>query len=163
MQGNGIQRLAEAFVNESAAAARSEIAALKARAEGRPQAERLFKALSVAQKVHADKALMILRGRVEGTDKNLGEMVEALERSAAHYKEAMECLESAENCSGPAFGFLDQFRRTALNHAGLARLLDEARPAPYHVCTVCGFVAVGRAPERCPVCDAVPERFAAVE
>lgn len=160
MQGNGIQRLAEAFLNESVAAARSEIAALKARAEGKPQAERLFKALAVAQNVHADKALMILRGRVEGTDANVAELLEALDKSAAHYKEALDCL---KDCPGPAAGFLDQFRRTALNHAGLIRKLDEDKPATYQVCTVCGFMAAGEAPERCPVCNAVPERFAAVE
>ena len=160
MQGNGIQRLAEAFVNESAAAARSEIAALKARSENRPQAERLFKALGVAQKVHAEKCLMILRGKVESTGENLAELLDSLEKSAAHYKEALDCLAS---CPGPAGGFLDQFRRTALNHAGLARKLDEEKPAAYHVCTVCGFVAEGDAPQRCPVCQAVPERFASVE
>ncbi|MGE4293902.1 MAG: rubredoxin-like domain-containing protein [Desulfovibrio sp.] len=147
-------------MNESVAAARSEIAALKARAEARPQAERLFKALAVAQKVHAEKALMILRGRVEGTGENLAELLEALEKSAAHYQDALDCL---KECPGPASGFLDQFRRTALNHAGLVRQLDEEKPAAYHVCTVCGFVASGSAPERCPVCRAVPERFAAVE
>ncbi|MGE4468711.1 MAG: rubredoxin-like domain-containing protein [Desulfovibrio sp.] len=160
MQGNGIQRLAEAFVNESVAAARSEIAALRARAEGRVQAERLFKALAVAQKVHADKALMILRGRLEETDGNLAELLEGLDQSATHYKEALACLESA---TGPAKGFLDQFRRTAMNHAGLVRGVREDEPGPYQVCTVCGFVCRGEAPERCPVCDAVPERFAAVE
>ncbi|SKA91515.1 Rubrerythrin [Paucidesulfovibrio gracilis DSM 16080] len=160
MQGNGIQRLAEAFINESASAARCEVAALRARAEGRPQAARLLNALAVAQKVHADKALMILRGKLGDTDANLDELLEGLDQSATHYQEALTCLECA---TGPANGFLDQFRRTARNHAGLVRQVDERAPSAYQVCTVCGFVARENAPERCPVCDAVPERFACVD
>jgi len=37
------------------------------------------------------------------------------------------------------------------------------RETEYHLCTVCGFLAEGEAPEKCPVCGARSERFRKVE
>jgi rubrerythrin len=48
------------------------------------------------------------------------------------------------------------------------RLLEKFNDAPsgnvpeLHVCGVCGFIAVDKIPEKCPVCNAVPAKFKTV-
>ena len=34
--------------------------------------------------------------------------------------------------------------------------------APIWVCSVCGHTAVGEAPDKCPVCGAAKQKFAAI-
>ena len=52
-------------------------------------------------------------------------------------------------------------------HPGLYRhLLEQApveRPQAYYVCQICGLVHPNDAPERCPVCGALPEKFNRVD
>jgi rubrerythrin len=36
------------------------------------------------------------------------------------------------------------------------------RETDYYVCQVCGYVSEGEAPDKCPVCGAIKEKFKAV-
>ncbi len=152
-----LRDLARAFVMEALAAARHEIAALRAQADGRTGQARLFRALAMAERVHWNKALMVLRGKTSTTDENLNGASQFLEEAVLAYK-AM--LESAE---GPARGLIDQFLRTSRNHLGLLGKSPEREVSAYQVCQICGFIARENVPEHCPVCRALPEKFQRVE
>lgn len=149
--------LVRAFVMEALAAARHEIAALRAQACGCLGHARLFRALASAERVHWNKALMLLRGKTSTTDENLNGARLFLEEAVAVYKAMMEAAE------GPARGLLDQFLRTSRNHLGIFGQAQEKEVPAYHVCQICGFIARGKAPDRCPVCQALPEKFQRVE
>ncbi|NLI83302.1 MAG: hypothetical protein GX443_16680 [Deltaproteobacteria bacterium] len=149
--------LARALVLESVQAARNEIAALKAHAEGRNAEEKLFRAMEQAQRVHWNKALMLLRGRTGSTDENLEQTLASLQQSLSSY------MAMLENTDGPARGMADQLVRTTRNHMVLVRQVASRPPGTYHVCGICGFIAYDQAPERCPVCRALQEKFAVVD
>ena len=153
MNEKGYQHLATAFVLETVAAAKNEIRALKAKREARSTAARLFRALTSAQRVHSNKGLMLLRGKISSTDDNIADLMQALERSVATYESILEEVE------GAARGFVDKLLRTTKNHLGLLRKYNEQEEKTYCVCQICGFIATEKVPERCPVCQAVKERF----
>lgn len=147
------QHLATAFVLESVAAAKNEIRARKAESEARSKAARLLRALTRAQSVHSNKGLMLLRGKISSTDDNLADLMQTLERSVVTYEGILEEVE------GAARGFVDQLLRTTRNHLGLLRKYNEQEEKTYCVCQICGFIAIDKVPERCPVCQAVKEKF----
>ena len=147
------QHLATAYVLEAVAAAKNKIHARKADQEARWQAARLFKALTSAQLVHSNKGLMLLRGKISSTDENLANLVQTLERSLATYEAILAEVEGAPR------GFVQQLLRTTRNHLGLLRKYDECEEKTYFVCQICGFIATDKLPERCPVCQAVQEKF----
>lgn len=147
------QHLATAFVLESVAAAKNEIRARKAKSEARSKAARLLRALTRAQSVHSNKGLMLLRGKISSTDDNLADLMQTLERSVVTYEGILEEVE------GAARGFVDQLLRTTRNHLGLLRKYNEQEEKTYCVCQICGFIAIDKVPEHCPVCQAVKEKF----
>lgn len=149
--------LVTAFVMEALAAARHEIAALRAQADGRNGHARLFRALALAERVHWKKALMLLRGKISTTEKNLAGAELFVEEAVTTYKGLLE------NAEGPPRGLMDQFLRTSRNHLGILRQALEREVPAYHVCQICGFLARENPPERCPVCQALPGKFQRVE
>ena len=65
------KNLAYAFAAESKASVRNDAFARKADAEGYSGIARLFRAVSDAESVHARRYLMLLRGKIGGTEENL--------------------------------------------------------------------------------------------
>ena len=153
MNEKAYQHLATAFVLETVAAAKNEIRARKAAREARLKAARLLRALTSAQRVHSNKGLMLLRGKISSTDNNMADLMQTLERSIATYESILEELE------GAARNFVDQLLRTTRNHLGLLRKYSQPEEKTYCVCQICGFIATEMVPERCPVCQAVKEKF----
>ncbi|WP_147819454.1 rubredoxin-like domain-containing protein [Salidesulfovibrio onnuriiensis] len=149
--------LAVAFSRESRNAARNAMAALKADKDGHPRAARLLRAVAAGQEVHAGKLLMLLRGKLGDTGENLAVAREKLEDILADYPDMLARLQEARDRAGESM--LSQFLKTAVGHKGRLARFDEDRDAHYQVCGVCGFLAEGEAPERCPVCHAVQGRF----
>lgn len=153
MDDTSMQALAEAYLLESTFAARNEIFARKADHEGRPQAARLFRAMAATQKVHANKALMLLRGKAESTEDNMAMALEDVEDAGTLFNQLQQ------EAKGAAQGFLDQFARTVRLHATLIGKSSESEAVSFHVCTVCGFLAENASPATCPVCHAVASKF----
>jgi len=154
-----ISPLALAFLRQAQGAAKNRIRAQKATQEGNAEAARLFVALADAQDVHVKKTLMLLRGKLESTADNLAEaLLEAREL-------AMELLEDtilaqAEGDKA-ACSLLTQMAKSLASHLSLPDM-PCAKGQHMYVCTICGHIHVGDAPGRCPVCQAVPEKFAVV-
>lgn len=147
--------LALAFVHQSVAAAKNRVRAQKAALEGGPAP--LFLALAQAQEVHAKKALMLLRGRIGTADENLAEAVQEA-RELAVDSLGWTVLAQAEG-EAAAAALLLQMARAVASH-----VTPQAEGAPaYWVCGICGHIHAGAAPGRCPVCQAVPEKFSQVQ
>ena len=158
MNETSARHLATVFITEAVAAARNEILAQKADHEGRVREARLFRSLALAQQVHSGKALMLLRGKASLTEDNLADTIQTMEHSIERYRSILEEVE------GAAKNLTDQFLRTAKNHLGLLkRCTGQKEETVYHVCRICGFIAVDKVPDRCPVCQAIREKFKTVD
>lgn len=158
-----ISGLAQAFLHQSLCAAKNRVRSQKAAQEGDRAAALMFAALAEAQDVHARKALMFLRGKIEDTAKNRAEaLLEARELSVD-----MAGWADGACCDKASAALLTQMARTLESHRKLA---DRVEPGDVYVCAICGHIhAGGHAPGeggelgRCPVCQAVPEKFQRVE
>ena len=152
--------LADAFAFESRNASKNAMYALKAEKEGQSDQARLFRALASGQQVHASKALMLLRGRIGTTDVNLKSTRDALELAIATYRETI--MTAAKERAAAIESSFVHFMKTAMNHKAVIDRVEKGA-ADYHVCQICGFIADGAVPERCPVCRAVPEQFQTID
>ena len=148
-----------AFARESASAARNRLYATKAKKDGHTQKARLLNALARGEEISARRSLIYLRGKISALEDHLTALLEAKENLAgAVYPQGREIARQDGDKSAEAA--LHQFEQVNANHAEcLAGLAAEDTQAPYYVCQVCGYVAAGSIPEKCPVCGAVPGRF----
>jgi rubrerythrin len=147
--------LAHAFVRQSLAAAKNRVRAQKAAQEQNPVQD-LFLALAHAQEVQAKKALLLLRGRIGTTAEN---QAEALQESREMAMETLPWTLLAQAEGDRAAGaLLVQMARALASHLAL-RDAGAQGAAEYHVCGICGYIHTGANPGRCPVCQALPEKF----
>lgn len=159
--------LKAAFAGESQANRKYLAFAQKAEGDGFPQVARLFRAAAEAETIHAHAHLRVLQG-VQGTADNLKVAMEG----EAHEFRSMypEFVAEAEREGHKAA--LSSFRNAmavekthhdlysaALKSVQVGRDLPAA---PIYVCAVCGHTVIGEAPDKCPVCNASRQKFAAV-
>jgi rubrerythrin len=156
------KNLAYAFAAESKAAARNAVFAKKAETEGYTQVARLFRAVSDAESVHSSRFLMLMRGKIGSTEENLQKAFEnEIKANAEEYPRLIkEAAEEGQEATLKAFSYARDVenRHAELYKKALNDMISE-RETAYHVCQVCGYVAEDEAPERCPVCGAVKEKF----
>jgi rubrerythrin len=153
--------LARAHAAESRASARYRAFALKADLEGRSQVARLFRAVADAKAVHSRRFLLLMRGKVAGTEENLQSALEE-ERSMGE-KQYPGMVQDAKGEVKAVRKAFTQSMKTDTEYAGL---YEEAlinmiadKDKVYYVCQICGHIHEGSVPENCPVCKAVPGRF----
>ncbi|MBF0498250.1 MAG: rubrerythrin family protein [Deltaproteobacteria bacterium] len=156
------KNLAYAFAAESKAAERNKTFAQKAENEGYTQIARLFRAVSDAESVHARKYLMLMRGKIGTTAENLETAFQnEIRANVDEYPKLIK--DAADEEANPALTAFSQSRDVESRHAELyKRALNdmmEERETDYYVCQVCGYVNETEAPEKCPVCGAVREKF----
>jgi rubrerythrin len=150
--------LASAFAMESRAAARNQAFALKAEQEGRAQDALFFRAAAQAQTVAARRLMLILRGKISGTEENLADAFgQDLPQRIKNYQEYVG------RSDGPASSAFKQALEIGRHQEALYQRLRQGETDAYHVCTICGCLVTGSPPERCPVCGAVPEKFESVK
>lgn len=160
-----ISGLARAFLRQSLCAAKNRVRSQKAAQEGDRAGALMFAALAGAQDVHARKALMFLRGKIEDTAKNRAEaLLEARELSVDMAAWAAQA--DGACCDKASAALLTQMARTLKSHRDLADAPVGKEAGALHVCAICGHIHAageGEKPGRCPVCQAVPEKFQRVE
>ena len=159
------KNLAYAFGAESKAAARNAVFAKKAEMEGYTQIARLFRAVSDAESVHSRRFLMLMRGKIGSTEENLEAAFEnEIRANAEEYPKLIK--DAAEEGHQAALKAFSNARDVESGHAELYKKAINAmiaeRETIYHVCQVCGFIAEDDAPDRCPVCGAIKEKFKSV-
>ncbi len=153
-----------AFAGESQAHMRYTIFADKAEEEGFKNIARLFRAIAFAERVHATNHLNTLNG-INLTVDNLnvaieGERFEVNEMYPA-YKAVAELQDEKR-----AINSMHYALEAEKIHEALYSEAKEASKAgkdleigDIYICPVCGHTVVGKAPERCPICGVLGDRF----
>jgi rubrerythrin len=157
------RNLYDAFVGEAKAHFRLLAYAEKAEEEELPQIAALFRAVAEAERVHTVRNLKLLgEVVVEDTEANLQASFQREEKaSGVFYPQFIRDAEE-EGDKRAAVSFsqardAEERHATLYKHA-LRHLLADTTP-DYYVCEVCGYVAEGEAPERCPICNASRKQF----
>jgi rubrerythrin len=160
------RNLYDAFVGEAKAHFRLQAYAAKADEEGLPQIAALFRAVAEAERVHAKRNLGLLgEVVVQDSETNLQASFER-EKAAGDLYYRRFIREAEEEGAREAALSFSQARDVEEQHAllykrALDHLLADTITA-YHVCQVCGYVAEGTPPERCPICGVSRELFGRV-
>ena len=162
MSGKTEKNLAYAFAAESKASVRNATFAKKAEMEGYSQIARLFRAVSDAESVHARRYLMLMRGKIGSTEENLEAAFQnEIKANVEEYPRLIK--EAAEEENRNVLKAFSQARDVESFHAELyKKALNDMvsdRETDYFVCQVCGYVSEDTAPDKCPVCGAVQEKF----
>ncbi len=158
------ENLKNAFAGESQAHMKYLVFADKAEKENFPNIARLFKASSFAEQIHATNHLRILSG-VGKTTENLQTAIEGETFEVEEMYPALVSVAQEQNESGA-----DTVTKWALEAEKVrANLYKKAKEAlgqrrdvdmeVIRVCQVCGFTVEGEAPDICPICGSLREKF----
>ncbi len=148
------------FIAESQASVRNRAFAMKADQEDLPQMAALFRAVAEAEAVHAYHHLRFL-GAIADTQTNLESAFEHENLAADSYPELIkDATEAGNTAIAKQFGFVRDVER---EHADLySKALDHMvseRATEYYVCSICGHIEDGSAPDECPICGAPKDKF----
>ena len=176
------QNMIDAFGGESMAHMRYRIFAEQADKEGFSNVARLFRAIADAEFVHAGDHYKVLRhlndGRVAGsmgafgpgdTAKNLGLAVAGETYEVEEMYPSFMAIAEHQNEKGAYRSFQWSYETEKMHKALFEKAQqavekgDDVDLGPVQVCSVCGYTIEGEAPDRCPVCNALKEKFTAYE
>ena len=158
------ENLMAAFAGESQANRKYLAFVKKAHQEGKEKIARLFTAVADAETIHALKHLDVA-GKVNSTSDNIKAAIEGEDyESNVMYP---EFIEQAKNDSNQkAVKTFELALGAEKAHAELyKKALDDLESAgdlqveSLHLCSVCGYIELDHAPERCPVCGAKTGAF----
>ncbi len=155
--------LAAAFAGESQANRKYLAYAAKAENEGQLGLAKLFRAAAEGETVHALNHLKAMGG-VKETKENLegaiaGETYE-IEKMYPGFIAELEDTEVAAKISFTNAEKVEEIHQKLFQES-LAKLEagETVADSDYYVCGVCGYPAVGDAPEVCPICGAPKSQF----
>lgn len=147
--------LHEAYVGEAKASVRLKVYAQKADKEEYPGVAKLFRAIAESEAIHARNNLRLL-GEVKDTETNLSDSF-ARETKVAEVRYG-DFIAKAESAGDESAARMFTWARDVedvharLYEKALEHLLAEEEDPAYFICEVCGYVADGGVPEKCPVC-----------
>jgi rubrerythrin len=109
---------------------------------------------------------MLMRGKIGTTEENLATAFEnEIKANAEEYPELIRVAAEEENEA--ALTAFSHARDVESRHAELYKKaindMIAEQETDYYVCQVCGYVAEDEAPERCPVCNAVKNKFRSIQ
>lgn len=159
------ENLMKAFAGESQANRRYLAFAQKAESEGHSQVAKLFRAAAEGETVHALSHLA-KTDKISITSDNLkaaisGEIEEFQNMYPGMIKDA-----EGEGDNSAKIGFVwanEVEKRHAELYQKALDNLDKIEEVDYYVCSGCGYLAEGDAPEVCPVCGAPRSSFSKTE
>ena len=154
---NTQKNLAAAFAGESQANRKYLAFAKQADAEKLPQVAKLFRAAAEAETIHAHTHLRNL-GMIKSTTENLreaiaGETYEFTEMYPSFISEAQNENQSAAIVKGMQLANDAEKVHASLYQKALDTLGNPVS-VDYYLCSVCGHIAEGTAPDQCPICGA---------
>ena len=162
------QNLQDAFAGESQANRTYLAFAKKADNDGLHQVARLFRAAAAAETVHAHAHLRVMGGVKETTDN----LQAAIDGEGHEFKEMYPAFlaEAKKEDNKPAvFSFKNALAVEEIHHDLYTGALDAVKAGNdlpqtnTFVCCVCGNTVTDSAPDTCPICNAVKEKFFEVE
>ncbi|MFH0953678.1 MAG: rubrerythrin family protein [Verrucomicrobiota bacterium] len=162
------ENLKEAFAGESQANRKYLAFAKKAEQDGFKQVAKLFRAASGAETIHAHAHLRVMGG-IKTTAENLQAAVEGegYEYQTMYPKFLAEA--KTENNAAAAKSFEFALGAEKVHHDLYAQALEavktgkDAAESPIYLCTVCGNLVMGSAPDKCPICGAPKDKFSPVK
>ena len=157
-----IDNLMAAFAGESQANRKYLAFAKKADEEGHKQVAKLFRAAAHAETVHALNHFKAAGG-IKSTTENLQEAIAGENYEAVSMYPPMleEAEDSQEKAAARSFRWALEVEKIheALYRKAAEMLGKEMAETDYYVCPVCGYTHEGPFEGRCPVCNALGEKF----
>ena len=157
--------LEEAFAGESQAHMRYMLFADLAEKEGFKNVAKLFHAIAFAELVHARNHYSAL-GKLGNTQDNL---TQAIEGETYEVEEMYPVFNEVAKLQGEKEAERSTYYALSAEKTH-AKLYTDARDAVksgkdidikrVYICPVCGYTAIDKAPETCPVCGAKKDNFA---
>ena len=161
------ENLKDAFAGESQANQKYKAFAKKAEKEGFANIAKLFRTTAEAERIHAEghlKALEMIASTAENLQAAIdGETYEFTEM----YPPMVELAQADGHKAKTMFKFAvdaeevhAQIYTKALAAVKAGVDLDVS---DFYLCMVCGYIELGSAPEKCPVCGAKQKIFALID
>jgi rubrerythrin len=158
------KNLRDAYAGESQAHMRYLIFANKAQEEGRPNVANLFRAIAFAEQVHATNHFKTL-GDLDETVENLqeaiaGESFEVEEMYPAY--DAVAKLQSEKGAIRSIHFAVEAEKLHAALYTEARQAVKDGKDVEYktvYICPVCGYTSTESAPDNCPVCGVVKDKF----
>jgi rubrerythrin len=155
------ENLKMAYDGESKAVTRLRIYADKAEEEEYGSVARLFRAVAESEAIHARNNLRLLH-EIKDTETNLADSL-AREQKIAQVSYGSfigQAADEGNNAAAQMFTWARDVEdvHEKLYSGALEHLLAEEEPA-YYICDVCGYVADGSIPDKCPVCGSDAKVF----
>jgi len=161
------ENLKAAFAGESQANRKYLVFSKKAEDEGKPNLAKFFRAAAEGETVHALNHLDVLGG-VESSADNIKDAIAGeIYEIETMYPQFIGDAE-AENETQAKISMSNAAKVEAVHQKMLQEALknietgSDIDDSEYYVCGVCGFPAVGEAPERCPICGSPREKFSKI-
>jgi rubrerythrin len=163
-----IDNLKDAFAGESQANRKYLAFAKKAEQDGFKQVAKLFRAAAGAETIHAHAHLRTMGG-VKTTAENLQAAVEGegYEFQTMYPKFLDEAKK--ENNAAAAKSFEFALAAEKVHHDLYVQALEsvktgkDAADGSIYLCTICGNLVTGAAPDKCPICGAGKDKFSPVK
>jgi len=155
--------LQEAFAGESQAFQKYSAFAQKAEREGFTNIAKLFKTTAQAEQIHAAGHLKALDA-IASTAENLQSAIngETYEYTEMYPPMADKAVEEGHRAK-TMFRFALEAEKV---HADIyAKALEAVKNgvdldvSDFYLCPICGYIELGEAPEKCPVCGALAKVF----
>jgi len=159
--------LKEAFAGESQANQKYRAFAKKAEKEGFANIAKLFKTTAEAERIHAEGHLRAL-DMIASTAENLQG---AIDGETFEFTEMYPPMEELATAEGHKAKTMFRFALGAEKvHAEIyTKALEAVKNgtdmdvSDFYLCSVCGYIELGSAPEKCPICGALAKVFTLVE
>ena len=132
--------------------------------EGYPEAARLFRAISFAERVHATNHLRELGG-IGDTAANLKTAMGGENYENTEMYPAFDAVANLQEEKGAQRSFhyaleAEKIHEVMYREAGeLVAASQDIESAAVFVCPVCGHTVIGEAPDKCPICGTPKKRY----
>jgi rubrerythrin len=160
------ENLKEAFAGESQAFQKYTSFAEAAEKDGKPNIAALFRTTAQAERIHAAGHFRAL----EGVGSTVDNLKAAIGGETYEYEEMYPPMLAEAEAEGHKAKIMFKFAVAAERvHAELyTKALESAETGTdlgedkFFLCPVCGHIEFGKAPEKCPICNAPESKFLTV-
>jgi rubrerythrin len=155
------QEMALAFAKMSKSSSLNKLYATKVKREGNILLSKLLNSISWSEKIHARRSLMYIRGKVGDSAEYLKYLSQIKNENASvkYPKISQLSIDAGKKKASEAFNQLGKVEKIHLKLLKDALKGSADESATYYVCQICGYIAVDEKPPKCPVCNAVQEKF----
>jgi rubrerythrin len=160
--------LQSAFAGESQAYCRYVLYALKAEQDGFPELASLFRAAAEAEMVHLRNHYNVMDA-IGSTRDNLLAAATSEHREMTSVYPAFVEKAAEERAERAHISFSYALATEKVHNEHFEQALQAAKSGQriarqkYFVCQVCGNLAAGAAPQKCPVCGQAAEKYKGVD